>query len=65
MMNTDKYIEVIQRKVVKDMERASPNGGKFFSKTWLPAILQKSEKILKENRYKVEAYLTGSGIHSL
>ena len=30
MMNADKYIAVIQRKMVKDMERAFPNGGGIF-----------------------------------
>ena len=30
MMNANKYIEVIQGKVVRDMERAFPNGGGIF-----------------------------------
>ena len=40
-MNADKYIEVIQRNVVKDMERASPNEEGIFQQNLAPAILQK------------------------
>ena len=43
VMNADKSIEVIQRKVVKDMEKYFSTKEGFFSKIWLPAILQKSE----------------------
>ena len=40
-MNADKYIEVIHRKVVKDMKRAFPNEGEIFQQDLAPAILQK------------------------
>ena len=54
-MNAEKYIEVIHRKVVKDMERAFPNGGIFQQNLNVKkfAILHKREKILEENHIKV------------
>ena len=53
-MNTDEYIEVSQRKVVKDMERAFPNGGGIFQQDLASCHTAKKVKtILKENRIKV------------
>ena len=40
-INADKYIEVTQHKVVREVERVFPNGGRIFQQTWLPVILQK------------------------
>ena len=37
-------IEVIQRKVSKDMERTFPNGGGIFQLDLAPCHMQKSEK---------------------
>ena len=60
-MNTDKYIEVIQRKVVKDMERAFPKGGGIFQENLDPChTAKKGEKVLKENRTKVLDWLGNS-----
>ena len=41
MMNADKYIEAIHRKVVKDMEREFPNGGGFFQQDLAPCHVAK------------------------
>ena len=35
-MNADKYIEVIQCKVVKGMKKAFPNGGEIFQQDLAP-----------------------------
>ena len=48
-MNVDKYIEVIQRKVVEDMERAFPNGGGIFQQDLDPChTAKKSKQLLKK-----------------
>ena len=36
MMNDGKYINVIQQKVVKDLERAFPSGGRIFKQDLAP-----------------------------
>ena len=54
MMNADKYIKVIQRKVVKDMERAFPNGGGIFQQDLAPChTAKKVKKFFEENHIKV------------
>ena len=54
MMNADKYIKVIQRKVVKDMERAFPNGGGIFQQDLAPCHTAKKVKnFFEENHIKV------------
>ena len=53
MVNADKYIEVIQRKVMKDMERAFPNGG-IFQQDLAPCHTAKIVKTtFEENHIKV------------
>ena len=44
MMNADKYTEVIQLKVVKDMERAFTNGGGIFQQDLAPSQSAKNVK---------------------
>ena len=44
MTNADKYIEVIQGKVVRDMERAFPNGGGIFQQDLAPCHTAKKVK---------------------
>ena len=49
-MNADKYIEVIRRKVVKDMERAFLNEGKIFRQDLaLCHTAKKVKKFLKKS----------------
>ena len=36
LLNADKYIELIQRKVVRDMKREFPNGGEIFQQDLAP-----------------------------
>ena len=43
-MNADKYIEVIQREVVKDIERAFPNEGRIFLQDLAPCHTAKVKK---------------------
>ena len=55
MMNADKYIEVIQRKVVKDMERAFPNERGIFLQdlVYLPyRYRKKREKFFEKKHIK-------------
>ena len=54
MIKADKYIKVIQRKVVRNMERAFPNGGGVFQQYLAPChIVKKLKKIFEENYIKV------------
>ena len=54
MMNADKYIEVIQRKVVRDVKRAFPNGGGIFQQDLAPCnAAKKGKKVFEENQIKV------------
>ena len=54
MMNANKYIEIIQGKVVRDMERAFPNEGGIFQQDLAPChTAKKSEKVFEENHMKV------------
>ena len=54
MMNADKYIGVIQQKVVRDMERAFPSGGGIFQHDLAPChAAKKVKKELAENHIKV------------
>ena len=41
MMNADKYIDVIQRKVLIEMRTAFPDGGGIFYKTWPRVMMLK------------------------
>ena len=53
-MNDDKYIEVIQRKVVRDVERAFANGGRIFQQDLAPCrTTKKVKKVFEENHIKV------------
>ena len=48
-MNADRYIEVVQRKVVKDMERPFPNeGGIFYARLGSLPYYKKSEKTFEK-----------------
>ena len=54
MVNADKYIEVILRKVMKDMERAFPYGGGIFQQDLAPCHTAKIVKTtFEENHIKV------------
>ena len=54
MMNADKYIEVIQCKVVKGMKRAFPNGGGIFQQDLAPCHTAKKIKTtFEKNHIKV------------
>ena len=54
MIKADKYIKVIRRKEVRDMERAFPNGGRIFQQDLAPChIVKKLKKIFEENYIKV------------
>jgi len=54
MMNADKYIGVIQQKVVRDMERAFPSGGGIFQHDLAPChTAKKVKKELADNHIKV------------
>ena len=53
-MNADKYIEVIQCKVVKDMERAFSNGEGIFQQDLAPChTAKKVKKFFEENHIKI------------
>ena len=44
MMNAEKYIDVIQRKIVRDMQTEFPDDGLFFSKTLTDVMLLKKRR---------------------
>ena len=53
-MNAGKYTDVIQRKVVKDLERAFPSGGGIFQQDLAPChTAKKVKKIFADNDIKV------------
>ena len=54
IMNANKYIEVIQRKMVRDMERAFSNGEGIFQYDLAPChTAKKVKKFFEENYIKV------------
>lgn len=54
MMNAEKYIGVIQQKVVRDMERAFPTGGGIFQQDLAPChTAKKVKKFFEEKRINV------------
>ena len=60
MMNAGKNIRVIQRKVVKDLERAFPSGGGIFQQDLAPChTAKKVKKFLETMIYR---FLNGQGI---
>ena len=53
-MNVDKYIKVIQRKVMRDMERVFPNGRGIFQQDLAPChTAKKVQNTFEENYIKV------------
>ena len=54
MMNADKYIDVIQHKVVRDMQTAFPDGRGIFQQDLAPChAAKKVKKVFQENQIKV------------
>ena len=49
MMNADKYINVIQRKVMIDMKKAFPDGGGIFQQPVMPAAASGSCRPFSHN----------------
>ena len=53
-MNADKYIDVVNHKVMRDMQIAFPNGGGIFQLDLVPChSAKKVQKVLQENGIKV------------
>jgi len=52
MMNSDKYVDVIQRKVIPHMRDTFPEGGGHFSKILSHAMHKKNEEIFQETECK-------------
>ena len=61
IMNADKYIDVIQRKVMRDMQTAFPGGGGIFQQDLDPCYAAKKvKKVFQKKQIKVLDCLVSS-----